>query len=214
MSAADVVGRPLTDFVAPEYVELVENNLRRRLAGESAAERYEIELVGRARPGDARGAVEHRDRQRRRAGAAADRAGNAARAPSRADVSQKPRAMVTLDAMGESVITVDAEGRIDYINHSAETASRPAASIRSWARLSRRSHRWSMRTTAARSAIRCARRWHRRPRHHGPARGAGAGERRRSSARSRSASRRCSFDGKDIARGWCWCCTTPASCAA
>ena len=29
--------------------------------------------------------------------------------------------MVTLDAMGESVITVDAEGRIDYINHSAET---------------------------------------------------------------------------------------------
>ena len=29
--------------------------------------------------------------------------------------------MVTLDAMGESVITVDAEGRIDYINHAAET---------------------------------------------------------------------------------------------
>src|ERR1700733_11556615 len=28
--------------------------------------------------------------------------------------------MATLDAMGESVITVDAEGRIDYINHSAE----------------------------------------------------------------------------------------------
>ena len=36
------------------------------------------------------------------------------------EVSQKPRAMATLDAMGESVITVDAEGRIDYINHSAE----------------------------------------------------------------------------------------------
>ncbi len=33
----------------------------------------------------------------------------------------RPRAMVTLDAMGESVITVDAEGRIDYINHAAET---------------------------------------------------------------------------------------------
>ena len=29
--------------------------------------------------------------------------------------------MVTLDAMGESVITVDAEGRIDYINSSAAT---------------------------------------------------------------------------------------------
>src|SRR5271166_5066380 len=45
-AAADVVGRPLKDFVAPEYVELVENNLRRRLAGEPAAERYEIELLG------------------------------------------------------------------------------------------------------------------------------------------------------------------------
>jgi len=45
MKAADVVGRPLTDFVAPEYVELVENNLQRRLEGESAAERYEIELM-------------------------------------------------------------------------------------------------------------------------------------------------------------------------
>jgi PAS domain S-box-containing protein len=61
-SAADVVGRPLTDFVAPEYVELVANNLRRRLAGEPAAERYEVELVG-AQAQDARGAFEHRDRQ-------------------------------------------------------------------------------------------------------------------------------------------------------
>src|ERR1700721_327527 len=35
-------------------------------------------------------------------------------------VPLRPRAMVTLDAMAESVITVDAEGRIDYINHAAE----------------------------------------------------------------------------------------------
>src|ERR1022692_776189 len=45
-SASDVVGKSLTDFVTPEYVELVENNLRRRLAGEPSAERYEVELVG------------------------------------------------------------------------------------------------------------------------------------------------------------------------
>ena len=31
LSAAEVIGRPLADFVAPEYVELVQNNLRRRL---------------------------------------------------------------------------------------------------------------------------------------------------------------------------------------
>ena len=36
------------------------------------------------------------------------------------EIPARPRAMATLDAMGESVITVDADGRIDYINHSAE----------------------------------------------------------------------------------------------
>ena len=46
MSAPEVIGRPLTDFVAAEYVELVQNNLRRRLQGEAAAARYEVELVG------------------------------------------------------------------------------------------------------------------------------------------------------------------------
>ena len=33
---------------------------------------------------------------------------------------EKPRAVATLEAMGESVITVDADGRIDYINTAAE----------------------------------------------------------------------------------------------
>src|ERR1700761_3934059 len=37
-----------------------------------------------------------------------------------AQASPKPRAMATLDAMGESVITVDADSRIDYLNHAAE----------------------------------------------------------------------------------------------
>ena len=48
--------------------------------------------------------------------------------------------MATLDAMGESVITVDAEGRIDYINHSAELLLGQQV-IKSWARLSRTSPR-------------------------------------------------------------------------
>ncbi|MDE1924352.1 MAG: PAS domain-containing protein, partial [Gammaproteobacteria bacterium] len=41
-----VIGMPLSNFVAPEYAALVDQNLRRRLAGEPAAERYEAELVG------------------------------------------------------------------------------------------------------------------------------------------------------------------------
>jgi diguanylate cyclase (GGDEF)-like protein/PAS domain S-box-containing protein len=119
MKSADVVGRPLTEFVAPEYVELVENNLRRRLAGESAAERYEIELM------DRQGQVTRVELS----STLIDSSGEPALLLTAlemmpgaipTEVSQKPRAMATLDAMGESVITVDTEGRIDYINHSAE----------------------------------------------------------------------------------------------
>lgn len=120
LTAADVVGKPLADFVGPEYVELVENNLRRRLLGEPAAERYEVELVG-----------PHAEVTRvELSSTLIDSAGERALLltalemlpePGPKAVPSRPRAMVTLDAMAESVITVDAEGRIDYINHSAET---------------------------------------------------------------------------------------------
>jgi diguanylate cyclase (GGDEF)-like protein/PAS domain S-box-containing protein len=120
LSAADVVGKSLTEFVAPEYVELVESNLRRRLLGEPAAARYEVELVG------AHAQVTRVELS----STVIDSAGEAALLLTALEmlpeagptaVSSRPRAMVTLDAMGESVITVDAEGRIDYVNHSAET---------------------------------------------------------------------------------------------
>ena len=41
-------GEPLMDggLVPPEYAELVSENLRKRLAGETAAERYEIDMIG------------------------------------------------------------------------------------------------------------------------------------------------------------------------
>jgi diguanylate cyclase (GGDEF)-like protein/PAS domain S-box-containing protein len=119
MKGPDVVGRPLTEFVAPEYVDLVDNNLRRRLAGESAAERYEIELM------DRQGQVTRVELS----STVIDSSGKPALLLTalemlpgavRNELPHKPRAMATLDAMGESVITVDAEGRIDYINHSAE----------------------------------------------------------------------------------------------
>ncbi|MBV8144741.1 MAG: PAS domain S-box protein, partial [Gammaproteobacteria bacterium] len=42
----ELVGRKLADLVPPEYAELVSENIRRRLAGEAAAERYEIDMVG------------------------------------------------------------------------------------------------------------------------------------------------------------------------
>ncbi len=41
-----MVGRKLAELVPPEYADLVSENIRRRLAGEAAAERYEIEMAG------------------------------------------------------------------------------------------------------------------------------------------------------------------------
>jgi diguanylate cyclase (GGDEF)-like protein/PAS domain S-box-containing protein len=119
LSAAEVIGKPLADFVAPEYTELVATNLKRRLLGEPAPERFEIELIG------AQGQVTRVELS----STLIDTAGEAAllltaleMLPESAppEVPARPRAMATLDAMGESVITVDADGRIDYINHSAE----------------------------------------------------------------------------------------------
>ena len=119
MSAADVIGRPLADFVGAEYAELVENNLARRLAGEPAAERYEVELVGAhgevTRVELSSTVVDSADEPTLLLTALEMLPGSA---PS--GDAPRPRAMVTLDAMGESVITVDADGRIDYINTSAE----------------------------------------------------------------------------------------------
>jgi diguanylate cyclase (GGDEF)-like protein/PAS domain S-box-containing protein len=119
MNSTDVVGRSLTDFVAPEYVELVESNLRRRLAGDPAAERSEVELM------DAQGQVTRVELS----STVIDSAGEPALLLTALEMlpvaiepnsSLLPRGMATLDAMAESVITVDGDGRIDYINHAAE----------------------------------------------------------------------------------------------
>src|ERR1700722_7531013 len=42
----DLVGRRLGDLVPPEYADLVNDNIMRRLAGEETAQRYEIEMIG------------------------------------------------------------------------------------------------------------------------------------------------------------------------
>jgi diguanylate cyclase (GGDEF)-like protein/PAS domain S-box-containing protein len=127
-SGGDVVGKPLSEFVAPEYVELVDNNFRRRLAGEPAAERYEVELVGES--GEAT-RVELSSTVIDSAGEPALLLTALEMMPEAAvTAAVRPRAAATLDAMGESVITVDTEGRIDYINHAAEVLlSQPAADV-------------------------------------------------------------------------------------
>jgi diguanylate cyclase (GGDEF)-like protein/PAS domain S-box-containing protein len=119
-SADAVLGKPMTEFVTPEYVELVEQNLRRRLAGDPAVERFEVELSG------LQGQVTRVELSSTlivSAGAPALLLTALEMLPvvtvAAPPASARPRSMATLDAMGESVITVDTEGRIDYINQAA-----------------------------------------------------------------------------------------------
>jgi diguanylate cyclase (GGDEF)-like protein/PAS domain S-box-containing protein len=125
-SADEVVGKPLSAFVAPEYADLVDQNLRRRLAGEPAAERYEVELSG---PDGQITRVELSSTVIDNGGEPALLLTALEMLPAPLAVSgpvpnaafqARPRAMLTLEAMGESVLTVNADGRIDYVNQSAE----------------------------------------------------------------------------------------------
>jgi diguanylate cyclase (GGDEF)-like protein/PAS domain S-box-containing protein len=117
----ELVGRKLHELVPEEYQDLVRENTRRRLAGEPAAERYEIELVG------AQGQVSRLEL----AGALVDLQGDPMllvtavemlpRRLAAAPDQERSRALATLQSIGEGVITSDKRGRIDYMNEAAET---------------------------------------------------------------------------------------------
>jgi len=118
MPAKELIGKPLSQFVTAEYTDLVRDNLDRRLLNEPAAERYEVELLG-----------EHGQVTRvELTSALIDSAGEPALLltavemlpPATAGAPARPRAVAALDAMGEGVVTVDTDGRIDYVNHAAE----------------------------------------------------------------------------------------------
>ena len=115
----ELIGRRLSEFVVPDYAELVERNLQRRLAGEPAADRYEIELTA---PGGQVTRAELSSIVIQSGGSPAllftvteMLPDPVAVAPSAA----RPRALATLESMDDGIITVEADGRIDYLNQSA-----------------------------------------------------------------------------------------------
>jgi diguanylate cyclase (GGDEF)-like protein/PAS domain S-box-containing protein len=135
----ELVGRKLGDLVPPEYSELVNENIRRRFAGEPAAERYEIEMVG------LQGQVSRLEITT----AVVDYEGSPAllvtgveiiptqtvqtlRLPGDTEISGAA-AMHTLalDSLAEAIIATDAAGLITYINPAAErlTGSGAGAAI-------------------------------------------------------------------------------------
>jgi diguanylate cyclase (GGDEF)-like protein/PAS domain S-box-containing protein len=121
LTPKELAGRKLHELVPDDYKDLVRENTRRRLAGEPAAERYEIELVG------AQGQVSRLEL----AAAPVDLHGEPMllitavemlpRRLSAAPEHERSRALATLQSIGEAVITTDKRGRIDYLNEAAET---------------------------------------------------------------------------------------------
>src|SRR5262245_3696315 len=124
----ELVGRKLGDLVPPEYSELVNENIRRRFAGEPAAERYEIDMVGlqgqlsrleiTTAPVDYEGApallvtdVEIIPTQTLQT----------LRVSSGQEVPEGPSMhLLALDSLAEAIIATDAAGLITYINPAAE----------------------------------------------------------------------------------------------
>lgn len=119
--ADNVVGRRLAEFVVKDYAELVERNLQRRLAGEPAADRYEVDL---ASPGGQVTRVEVSSIVIQSGGRPALLFAVTEMLPDAVVTSAgaaRPRALATLDSMDDGVITVESDGRIDYLNQSALT---------------------------------------------------------------------------------------------
>ena len=120
----DLVGRRLGDLVPPEYSELVNDNIQRRLAGEETAQRYEIEMIGLqgqvSRLEITSGIVEFE-------GSTALLITGVEIIPTqtvrtlRLDNSNDPSPhLLALNSLAEAIITTDPGGLINYMNPAAE----------------------------------------------------------------------------------------------
>lgn len=121
LEAAQLVGRDAADLVKPAYRALFRKTMAKRLAGESAPDKLEIQLIS----GDESGLwVEAQS-------SVIEYHGSKAVLTVARDISyrknlevslsrSKRQAQFTLESISEGVITTDNEGRIDYMNHAAE----------------------------------------------------------------------------------------------
>ena len=124
----ELVGRRLWDLVPPEYTELVNENIRRRLAGEDSAERYEIDMIGLqgqvSRLEITSGAVDYE-------GANALLITGVEIIPTQTvrqlrletHANEPSPHLLALNSLAEAIITTDAEGLITYMNPAAERLS-------------------------------------------------------------------------------------------
>jgi diguanylate cyclase (GGDEF)-like protein/PAS domain S-box-containing protein len=141
----DLIDRKLSDLVAPEYAELVSENLKRRLAGAHGPERFEVEIVGlqgqvsllelTTAPIEFEGTqsllvtgVEVIPTKKLRALAsgkveekdAVTRAALVAPPLPPPPPSPPPLQVFAMQSLGEAIVTTDLEGHLVYLNPAAE----------------------------------------------------------------------------------------------
>lgn len=141
----DLIDRRLSDLVAPEYADLVAENLRRRLAGAHGAERFEVEMVGlqgqvtllelttsqidfEGSPALLVTGVEVIPTRKLRALAsgkideidAGKRAAMVAPPLPPPPPARPPLQVFAMESLGEAIVSTDLEGRLAYLNPAAE----------------------------------------------------------------------------------------------
>jgi diguanylate cyclase (GGDEF)-like protein/PAS domain S-box-containing protein len=141
----DLIDRKLSDLVAPEYADLVAQNLKRRLAGAHGAERFEVEMVGlqgqisllelTTAPIDFEGqpallvtGVEVIPTKKLRALAsgrieekeAAARAAMVAPPLPSPPVPAPPLQVYALQSLAEAIVATDLDGQLTFLNPAAE----------------------------------------------------------------------------------------------
>jgi diguanylate cyclase (GGDEF)-like protein/PAS domain S-box-containing protein len=122
LEPAQLVGREIADLVKPAYRALFKKTVAKRLAGESAPRRIEIQLINGNQTGlwvEAQSSNIEYHGQRAILTVARD---VSHRKSLEVSLSRSKRqAQYTLESISEGVITTDNDGRIDYMNLSAET---------------------------------------------------------------------------------------------
>ena len=122
LEPAQLVGREIADLVKPAYRALFRKTVAKRLAGETAPRRIEMQLINGNQTGlwvEAQSAnIDYRGRM-----AILTIARDVSHRKS-LEVSlsrSKRQAQYTLESISEGIITTDNDGRIDYMNLAAET---------------------------------------------------------------------------------------------
>jgi diguanylate cyclase (GGDEF)-like protein/PAS domain S-box-containing protein len=121
LTPEQLTGRPVTDLVRPAYRAMTRKNIAGRLAGEPVPDRYEIQLISGEEGGlwvEATGTMIDYRGQKAILSIARD---VSYRKSIEANLGRgKQQAQITLESIGEGVITADTDGVIDYLNGAAE----------------------------------------------------------------------------------------------